>query len=429
MEILIIGNGFDLAHKLPTSYDNFLDFCKKVKAVFTFRETAKFDAFKRIHIDNWQIDESIKDRVVNAFKERIYERNFQENGQYIPEVSTSDKLFNELKDLLDNNIWLNYFLDRRFHLKKDWIDFESEISKVVKALESARFQIECGGSATNVESHEKEILESIRRASKHKLESFFNDIKAIDDFTLCLNDDLDRLIRALEIYLSEFVHNITITNKNIDIENLNPDHILSFNYSDTYERVYGIGKNIQYDYIHGKADATKNVKTCNMVLGIDEYLDDDRKDCDLEFLTFKKYYQRIYKSTGNAYLSWADTIQREYDEYIRKKQLSYIGQPDSLQSFPFQKRMYLETSEFDYPGHTVYIFGHSLDETDKDVLKRFICNDNVQTKIYYYRETEDDKRVLAKLIKNLVKVIGQEELIKRTGGLNKTIEFIPQSLN
>lgn len=408
MKILIIGNGFDLAHQLPTSYDNFLDFCKKVKVGFTFSETAKFDAFKRIHIDDWKIDESIKNRVVNVFKERIYKRNFQENGQYILKVSTDDKLFNELKDLLDNNIWLNYFLARRSSLKKDWIDFESEMSKVVKALEFARFQIGCGGSSTNVESHENEILESIRRFSIHKLGSVFNDIDAIDDFTLSLNDDLDRLIRALEIYLAEFVHNIKITEKNTDIAKLNPDHILSFNYSDTYERVYGIGKNIQYDYIHGKADTTKNVKTCNMVLGIDEYLDDDRKDRDLEFLMFKKYYQRIYKSTGNAYLSWADTIQREYDEYIRKK---------------------LEPSEFDYPGHTVYIFGHSLDETDKDVLKRFICNDNVQTKIFYYRETEDDKRVLAKLIKNLVKVIGQEELIKRTGGLNKTIEFIPQSLN
>lgn len=26
MKILIIGNGFDLAHKLPTSYSSFLDF-------------------------------------------------------------------------------------------------------------------------------------------------------------------------------------------------------------------------------------------------------------------------------------------------------------------------------------------------------------------------------------------------------------------
>ena len=45
-----------------------------------------------------------------------------------------------------------------------------------------------------------------------------------------------------------------------------------------------IKKKISYDYIHGKADINKNFKTCNMVLGIDEYLDDSRKDKDLELL-------------------------------------------------------------------------------------------------------------------------------------------------
>lgn len=58
----------------------------------------------------------------------------------------------------------------------------------------------------------------------------------------------------------------------------------------------------------------------------------------------------------------------------------------------------------------------------------FICNDNVQTKIFYYRENEDDKRALGKLIKNLILMMGQDELIKRTGGVNKTIEFIPQTI-
>lgn len=31
VNILIIGNGFDLAHELPTKYNNFLDFIKSVK--------------------------------------------------------------------------------------------------------------------------------------------------------------------------------------------------------------------------------------------------------------------------------------------------------------------------------------------------------------------------------------------------------------
>lgn len=46
-------------------------------------------------------------------------------------------------------------------------------------------------------------------------------------------------------------------------------------------------KKIKYDYIHGKANINKNVKTSNLVLGIDEYLNDERKDSELEFLVFK----------------------------------------------------------------------------------------------------------------------------------------------
>lgn len=36
--------------------------------------------------------------------------------------------------------------------------------------------------------------------------------------------------------------------------------------------------------------------------------------------------------------------------------------------------------------------------------------------------------VLGKLIKNLILMMGQDELIRRTGGVNKTIEFIPQTI-
>lgn len=238
---------------------------------------------------------------------------------------------------------------------------------------------------------------------------------------------MDRLIRALEIYIAEFVHRIKIPRKSADIEKLNPDYVLSFNYSDTYERLYGIEKNVTYDYIHGKADISRNVNTCNLVLGINEYLGDGSKDRDLEFLTFKKYYQRIYKATGNAYLSWVDKIQKEHAEYLRQVDLACTGRPDPILSRPWSN-CYYDLSSIKYQSHNLYIFGHSLDVTDKDVLRQFICNDNVETKIFYHRRNEDDKKTLGKLIKNLVQIIGQDELIRRTGGPYKTIEFIPQTL-
>lgn len=71
--------------------------------------------------------------------------------------------------------------------------------------------------------------------------------------------------------------------------------------------------------------------------------------------------------------------------------------------------------------HRLYIFGHSLDETDGDILWDLILNDNVYTTIYYW-----NKETMGKQIANLVKVIGQDELIRKTGGRKKTIVFQKQ---
>ena len=65
------------------------------------------------------------------------------------------------------------------------------------------------------------------------------------------------------------------------------------------------------------------------MLGIDEYLTGERKDQDNEYIEFKKFYQRIFKRTGCRYLTWLKQSQEE--------------------------RL------------NIYIFGHSLDVTDKDI--------------------------------------------------------------
>ena len=220
-----------------------------------------------------------------------------------------------------------------------------------------------------------------------------------------LNTELERFIRALEIYVAEFVNDILLREKNADIENLKPDHVVSFNYSDTYERVYGARKKIEYDYIHGEAKITNTIETNNMVLGIDEYLLDDEKNSNVKLIAFKKYYQRIYKQTGCKYKEWVDDI---VDKAMNKKGTLKNSYPSQI---PYNWFNNEERSN-------LYIFGHSLDVTDGDILRDLILNDNVYTTIFY-----PDKKELGKKIANLVKVIGQDELIRRTGGSTKTIEF------
>lgn len=433
MEILLIGNGFDLEHSLPTSYSNFLEFCKRARRIYTYGKETSLSQYIYNNLDGWEMNNYIKEILSDAFRRRKYKKNSKKGGTDDIEIVTPYNLLDELYIHINNNAWLEFFMDCSSNIGENWIDFEFEISKVIQALDSTRFQVECGGSIQGTEENEQIILIKILQHAKWSLKDAYESITGIDNFVAFLNTELNRLIRALEIYISEIVGKITVTNRSTDIENLNPDHILSFNYSDTYERVYDKRREIKYDYIHGKADINKNVITSNLVLGIDEYLDDNRKDEELEFLTFKKFYQRIYKSTGNDYLDWVDEIKDGYADYLKKKNDANVriveSHKDGSFDFPYEKNVCRESLDIECPEHTLYIFGHSLDVTDRDILKMFICNDNVQTKIFYYRKNKDDKKVLGKLIRNLIRIMGQDELLRRTGGIHKTIEFIPQTIS
>ena len=77
--------------------------------------------------------------------------------------------------------------------------------------------------------------------------------------------DLNRITRCLEIYLGEFVEGIKPQVKLPDIEKLDINCVLSFNYTHTYERLYDLdkSKSVKYDYIHGKIRKNSTFENCN----------------------------------------------------------------------------------------------------------------------------------------------------------------------
>ena len=68
---------------------------------------------------------------------------------------------------------------------------------------------------------------------------------------------------------------------------------------------------------------------------------------------------------------------------------------------------------------TAFIFGHSLSLADGDIIEAFIESPGAKTYIYYL--DEEDR---AEKIKNLAIILGAEQLIQRTNGYGKSIEFI-----
>ena len=281
----MIGNGFDLAHGLPTSYKNFLKFCEIINNFFLYQtvnaETANQNA------ENYFGEyTTIKQRLRKEFSIFVLEPS-KTPFEILNKIA--DKAIQEFYKMICDNIWIKYFfyIEKSNKLQENWIDLEVEIFKVIQYFENT--------SKDNENSSVKKMKFYLKDANLKKNYPEKN--------TEILEIDLRRMTRALEIYLTEFVEGIPLEefHKKSYIEDIAPDYVLSFNYTDTYSRLYDTSNNVEYDYIHGYARYNNTESTNNMVLGISESLPDESKNKDLRFVTFKKYYQRIYKKTGNKW--------------------------------------------------------------------------------------------------------------------------------
>ena len=284
MNILVIGNGFDIAHGLKTSYKNFLLFIRT------------FSRCYQANIEHAVLSWSDKDDT--SYVEWILDllRESDRNEIYHEVVS-------ELHKMIDNNLWIEHF--NQVEIQEGWVDFEKEISRVVHAIDRASkdpktlLDKNTGKFASTIEEYAYNILSLVDGCGVAIM-----GMTRISELKKRLLDDLNKATRALEIYLSYYVEDEQLrhgmgTIARLDVvSSLKIDRVLSFNYTDTYERLYGIpDSNIQYDYIHGKAKKGLNAYTCNLVLGIDEYLDLEDRDIRNDYIEFKKFYQRIFKRT------------------------------------------------------------------------------------------------------------------------------------
>lgn len=382
MNILVIGNGFDLAHKLPTRYDDFLD-------------TMQF----------------IRDKI-NQIPEFTRSNNDDRAKSEILKIYNTDKdLYKKIGELVQSNIWIDYFLAKRNNMGKGWIDFETEISRVIQALDYMR-KVWPKWRQDNNYKYDRDIQdieEEIKKFIAPKVSIAHLDKNEYKKKLIVpLIDDLNKLIECLEVYLAYIVNHIKVTVNSSDIMGLTIDKILSFNYTNTYFKIYDINYNEEhekdkYDFIHGKIKEKNINKENDLVLGIDEYLDEEIKNKDTDFIQFKKYFQRIHKETGGKYKMWVNKIEK-------KEEITTVHNEGAIPWIELEPVL-----------HNVYIFGHSLDITDKDILKRLIQHDNVVTTIFYL-----NKEVYAQQIANLVKVIGQDEVIERVSNPNRTIIFKKQ---
>ena len=362
MNLLIIGNGFDLAHDLKTGYKDFL-------------------------------------RYVIQREESLYS-NFTKNNTDADLEYFEEKEAHLIK-YVEKNVWFYYFTNLyKEHLisGNNWIDFESEISHIVEIFDRSMPDKYSYIPALNQLNDDKKMVlfynyygniyaEGVDDVPKHTYKELIDHIY----------EDLERLISAFEYYLKNEVETVEIRKRSSDIEALKLDGILSFNYTDTIKRIYQNVAKTAIHYIHGKvSDNDDN----NMVLGINEYWDAKEAGEHTAFNCMKKFTQRVINNTGVDYRKWIYDATGTGMKYERKRE---------------------QTSYKELGLSNVYVFGHSLDITDKDLLKEIFDNEHIIVNVFYR-----DKIHQSELIAAIVRMITEEEFIRQYNSYPQKIRFIEQ---
>ena len=428
--IFVLGNGFDLAHYLPTAYVHFMDAMMVVESSGEDAELGFDDLYDKY------IAGKCSDRDKKFFQKtkELYK---------IDNLKLSIDIVKDLKDKLKDNGWFQHF---KHHLTDvdTWIDFENEIENVLISFDlifSLNFSestisdnLNNMGMFAEPEVNIKDILRdekifdwSLFNKTGLKIHSFINllknfgilkhvygyiiydkvnkpgrhhvytrqeskrlEFKDYEDFENYVERKIDehttqtsikksfdnivetrylsrnstvytsfkeneifkKILKDLEGFSEIFTRYIDLVINRLepvipfydfaDVSH-NIESVYTFNYSNTFERLYPNSSNNEYDrvqYIHGNAEQE------NIVLGI----------CDLENGNLKKY--KIY--------GFVKTFQKLI------KNTDYIFLHNNIVNLS-KKKNYNYLSEKNYK---VIIWGHSLDASDAEYIKEiFTLND------------------------------------------------------
>lgn len=363
--ILVIGNGFDIAHGLNTSYLEFIDFCDMIGKLEFIEESNVSKLIRQInknkHDSNHSFEQSVYRKITNYFS----------NSKYL----NNDKFSMERKKFIKgckNNFWLKYVLEHRSIMGNRWTDFEYIIGSIVEAHAYI---------SNNLKDFKKEQNFQYRKDHKNIEEVYqlldkYNNSDLHDRLSMLkeeMEEGLNDITWMLEVYLTRFLNNKRKKLELFDIVDFR--YILSFNYTSTYAKMYK--KEAEIHYVHGSADADRDRNENNMVFGIEKTIRNVDENSKYDYLEFQKYYQRIIKKTGLKYRSWLE---------IKDSKLKYSS-----------KRC------------NIFIYGHSLDYPDGDIIRDLI--DCVKSTVFIFYH---DKKAFKSLVANLIKIYSEDEVIQFT---------------
>lgn len=331
--LVLIGNGFDLAHEMPTRYNDFL--LGYLKRAFSIAGTGKSYQDKLIMIDEHKYNERIGSReglpkTTDELLEYCYKNDFLEDLIYSNSFPISKHSY--LNTTFKVNIQSDFL---KLLLKKckvsNWVEIENEYYQQLKKILKIPKEDKMATALLELNMSMEGIIEA--------LHEYLNNVD-------CKTEN-----RKYEDILREF-----ISLKDIPLMNLNrydqpkQTMILNFNYTSTiYNYIQRLDvqlrDTINVNNIHGALGDPNNP----IVFGFGDELDE--------------YYDLMEKSSTKGFFKYIKSFwyfrTENYHDLIR----------------------FIESDSFQ-----VIVLGHSCGLSDRTMLNMVFEHDNCKSiKLYYYK--------------------------------------------
>jgi len=363
--LVIIGNGFDLAHGLPTSYRDFIDdFWRNIVDYFQnelVKEMIYIDDnhpdFRDYYLYNLKSFQDFDLRMINAHKNnKVY---YRQTEKQVCNISNIDNLLFEFK-----NDFFRIICEKN---SKNWVDIENEYYIKLKKI-ALNTSLNISRKNERVKKLNDELIQ-VKKLLEDYLTSKVLKGYSIDNITN-QNTNLNifyEVLKPISLFSNqsniykEFIHSEDIKEieehfeKEKEDELVNNLYFLNFNYTslaNVYCQLLNLDDRIQcyINFIHGELE-NKNENKINF--GFGDEMDED--------------YKRIENINDNEYLKNFKSFQ-----YLQNSNYSNL-------------LSYIDSDKFQ-----VLIMGHSCGLSDRTLLNTIFEHNNCRSIKIYYHEWEDE---------------------------------------
>ena len=353
--LVIIGNGFDMAHGLKTSYMDFINWYWDQRVNTFVGNTTKVseDILCKLQIKG---NEDISCWNVFAFQNSFFFKDIYHKERYsgfeiIQEIRQHPKVF---------SVECCPFFETILQSieTKGWVDIENDYYQTLKNnIDSPRCDYNVIELNKQLSFFQNKLVEYLKTIETSELK---NDLKGeiVENFNPAdfSTEGKKRALRSIGLENYELAE---LSNKPYKQQKLRPKRtmLLSFNYTGT-AKMYD-GNNIELNFIHGDLEHPENI-----IFGYGDELD--------------KNYQDILDKNNNEFLRNVKSVKyletRHYHELL-----------EFLLSAPFQ----------------VLIMGHSCGNSDRTLLNTIFEHENCISIKPYYHKCQDGTDNYLELVQNI----------------------------